>query len=121
MATHKSLSNQNILIPRGSAAKAKVSGQSTNVRVTAFIAGPGFVPQNQANHPAAWNQTWTRSLNGRGAYSVVIDIDFLAKATVDADLRVLKPDGTVHIAPWMLKVTGVSGDSVTLSYGLAVV
>jgi hypothetical protein len=120
VAIHKSFSNQNILIPHGSAVKAKVSGQSGNVRATAFIAGPGFVPQNQANHPAAWNQTWTRPLNSKGGYSVVIDIDFLAKATVDADLRVVKPDGTVHIAPWMLKITGASGDSVTLSYGLAV-
>jgi len=120
MASHTAFSNQNILIPRKSSVTAQVTGQSTKVRVTAFIAGPGFVPQDQSSHPGAWNQTWKRPLAGKGAYSVVIDIDFLAKASVGADLRVVEPGGSTWLSPWIVPLTGLAGDSITLSYGLAV-
>ena len=120
MSSHKTFSHQYIMIPRQSTVEAIVRGTSGNVRVTVSASGPGINPPVQANHPAAWNQTWQQDLARKGEYTVVVDIDFLAKANVDAELRVLDKNGNPFGIPWALSLAETPGSFVTLSLGLGV-
>lgn len=122
MAAHKTLTNQFILVPRGSTLTATVSSTAVNaVRVTAHMAGPGFGAGIQGNHPEAFNQAWSQPLALAGDYSAVVDVDFLGPALATADLRIIDPAGATFLVPWIVQVRGDLGDSTTLSLGIAVI
>jgi hypothetical protein len=59
-------------------------------------------------------------MNRAGGYTLIVDVDFLGRASAVADLRVLTPAGTVFLSPWIVPIAGVAGDFFTFSYGLAV-
>lgn len=121
MAEHKTLINQNILIPSGSTVQVTVQGNDVNVRATVFIAGPTIPPDARFDHPAAWNQTWSHVLAVPGGYSVIVDLDFFEEAFVDATLEVKDPNGATWGAAWKIPIQAQAMDTYTLSYGLGVV
>jgi len=120
MFGHKTLSHQYIFIPRHSTIEVIVKDSGANVRVTVSASGASIKPPLQANHPAAWNQTWRHGLASQGEYAIIVDIDFLKSASVTAELKVLDVAGNVFGAPWEISLTELEGNFVTLSLGLGV-
>lgn len=119
---HQTFINQLIFIPKKSTVEAAVTSRAlASVRVTAFFSGPGIPPGRTGRHPQAFNHTWANSMNRKGGYSLIVDVDLLGNASAVVDLRVITPAGTVFMSPWTVPVTGNAGDFFTFSYGLSVI